>query len=100
MTRGRKIGLSVMALFVVAVAANTPALAQQPSHFPGNFTPIPKNKIVQNFCPSNCQLMFLLCLSVCGNGCTSTSSNKPPISRNCDFELDACQRGCLSSRSG
>ena len=66
----------------------------------GNFTPIPKNKIVQNFCFNNCQLTFLLCLSVCGNSCTSTSANKPVTSRNCDFELEACQRGCLSSRSG
>jgi hypothetical protein len=69
--------------------------------FAGNFTPIPKNKVAQTqSCSANCQFAFQLCLSICGNACVSTALNRLPASRNCDFELEACQRGCLSSRSG
>jgi hypothetical protein len=68
--------------------------------FSGNFTPIPKNKVAQAGCFTTCQIQFQLCLAVCGNACLSTSSTRPGVSRNCDFELEACQRGCLSSRSG
>jgi hypothetical protein len=69
--------------------------------FAGNFTPIPKNKVAQSTsCFITCQITFQFCLSVCGSACVSTSVAKPPVSRNCDFELEACQRGCLSSRSG
>jgi hypothetical protein len=69
--------------------------------FAGNFTPIPKNKVAQTqSCSANCQFAFLLCLQICGNACVSTALNRLPASRNCDFELEACQRGCLSSRSG
>jgi hypothetical protein len=67
--------------------------------FAGNFTPISKNKVAQS-CFATCQIQFQLCLSVCGNACVSTALNRLPASRNCDFELEACQRGCLSSRSG
>jgi hypothetical protein len=69
--------------------------------FAGNFTPIRKNKVAQSSsCFTTCQIAFQLCLAVCGNACVSTSATKPPVTRNCDFELEACQRGCLSSRSG
>jgi hypothetical protein len=84
--------LSVAAVILLTSITNS---------FAGNFTPIPKNKVAQTqSCPANCQFAFLLCLQICGNACVSTPLNRLPASRNCDFELEACRRGCLSSRSG
>ena len=68
--------------------------------FAGNFTPIPKNRVAQAACSAACQLAFQACLQVCGSGCQSLRADRPRITRNCDFELDACQRGCLTSKSG
>src|SRR5262245_11899256 len=64
--------------------------------FAGNFTPIPKVRVVQAACSAACQLAFQACLQVCGTGCQSLRADRPRITRNCDFELDACQRGLLS----
>ena len=67
--------------------------------FAGNFTPIPKNKVAQS-CLAACAIQFQVCLQLCGIACVSTSLNRLPASRNCDFELEYCQRGCRSSTSG
>jgi hypothetical protein len=66
----------------------------------GNFTPIPKNKIAQSNCVSQCQNLFNLCLLVCGQFCLSdvldklTPPNKPVVFRNCDLERVICVRNC------
>jgi hypothetical protein len=60
----------------------------------GNFTPVPKNKIAQGGCALNCQVLFNQCLQLCGSNCFSTSSNRLPVSRNCDVEQIICLQGC------
>ena len=67
----------------------------------GSFTPIPKNKIAQSSCASQCQNFFNLCLLVCGQFCTSdvinnltNLTNKPVVYRNCDLERAVCVRNC------
>ena len=68
--------------------------------FAGNFTPIPKNKIAQGGCALNCQTLFNQCIQLCGSSCVSTSSNRLPASRNCDFEQAQCLQGCRSIPGG
>jgi hypothetical protein len=62
--------------------------------FAGNFTPIPKNRIAQGGCALNCQVLLNQCLQLCGSSCFSTSTNRLPVSRNCDLEQILCLQGC------
>ena len=70
--------------------------------FADNFTPIPKNKIAQSQfnCSANCQILFNQCLQLCGFSCVSTSTNRLPVSRNCDVERDLCFLSCSGQRGG
>jgi hypothetical protein len=68
--------------------------------FADNFTPIPKNKIAQGGCALNCQNLFNQCIQLCGSSCVSTSSNRLPVSRNCDVEQALCLQGCRSIPGG
>jgi hypothetical protein len=86
-----KLGATLIILFYFSITTS----------FAGNFTPIPKSKIAQSgACAANCQSLFNLCLQLCGSSCLSTSTNRLPVTRNCDFERDACLRGCEGQRGG
>jgi hypothetical protein len=61
--------------------------------FAGNFTPVPKNKIVQSqSCLNNCQTAFDLCVRL---------NSGSIVVRNCQSELSSCQTACqLNPRGG
>jgi hypothetical protein len=60
--------------------------------FAGNFTPIPKGKIVQSqACFNNCQTAFNLCVRLRGGS---------TVGRNCETELSFCQTACQLRTSG
>jgi hypothetical protein len=60
--------------------------------FAGNFTPIPKTKIVQSqACFDNCRTAFDLCVRL-----TAGSS----VGRNCQSDLNFCQTACQLRTSG
>lgn len=79
--------------------------------FAGNFTPIPKNKVVQNSqnCFANCQNNFNLCLSLRGTQLqpivTSPAPGTPPIvaparpgiGPNCEGDQTLCLLSCQQS---
>ena len=88
-----KLGAAAIILFSFSVTAS----------FAGNFTPIPKDKIVQNTCFDRCQSDFDLCIRLCGNSCLSSpplTGGFPQAKRNCDFELNFCQTKCLRGLGG
>ena len=62
--------------------------------FAGNYSPVSKNKIAQVGCVAVCQNLFNQCLNLCGNSCLSTSTNRLPVSRNCDIEQALCLQSC------
>jgi hypothetical protein len=77
--------------------------------FAGNFTPIPKNKIVQNACLNNCQIQFDLCVRLRGTATRPPTVGTqqvapppiPPInSPNCEFDRDFCLRKCALNPNG
>jgi hypothetical protein len=68
--------------------------------FAGNFAPIQKNKIAQGGCALSCQTLFNQCIQLCGSSCVSTSTNRLPVSRNCDVEQALCLQGCRGVPGG
>jgi hypothetical protein len=76
--------------------------------FAGNFTPIPKNKIAQVDCSPSCLAAFDTCVRVRGvptpPPTVGTQQVAPPtvplvIGPNCEFDRDACLRGCAAIRT-
>jgi hypothetical protein len=60
--------------------------------FAGNFTPIPKGKIVQSqACFNNCNTAFDLCVRL---------NSGSIVVRNCQSELSFCQTACQLRTSG
>jgi len=83
-------------------------LASIPASFAGNFTPIPKNKIVQVDCTPSCLANFDTCVRVRGTGTlpptigtqqVATPAVPLVIGPNCEFDRDACVRGCRAIRT-
>jgi len=83
-------------------------LASIPASFADNFTPIPKNKIVQLDCSFSCQATFDTCVRVRGTapppptvGTQQVATPVVPqvIGPNCESDRDACFRGCSAIRS-
>ena len=83
-------------------------LASIPASFAGNFTPIPKNKIVQVDCSPSCLAAFDTCVRVRGTGTlpqtvgtqqVATPAVPLVIGPNCEFDRDACVRGCRAIRT-
>jgi len=61
--------------------------------FTGNFTPVPKGKIVQSqACFNNCSTAFDLCVRL--------NSGSVTVVRNCQSELSVCQTACQLRNSG
>jgi hypothetical protein len=61
--------------------------------FAGNFTPIPKSKIVQSqACFDNCQTAFNLCVRL--------NAGSTTVGRNCQSELSFCQTACQLRTKG
>src|SRR5262245_43498881 len=81
--------------------------------FAGNFTPIPKNKTAQIVdCTAGCGFTFDTCVRVRGTGGPSptaagtagtqqvaTPTRPIIIGPSCEFDRDACLRGCASIRT-
>ena len=60
--------------------------------FAGNFTPVPKGKIVQSqACFNNCNTAFDLCVRL---------NSGSIVVRNCQSELSSCQTACQLRNSG
>ena len=77
--------------------------ASIPASFAGNFTPIPKNKIVQVSCTFSCQSAFDQCVRLRGTGGAPpttgtqqvvTPAVTPQVGPLCEADRDACLRGC------
>jgi hypothetical protein len=82
--------------------------------FAGNFTPIPKSKVVQNIqnCPANCQNNFNLCVRLRGTqfqpivtpGTTPstppTVAGTPSIGPNCEGDQTLCLLSCQANPRG
>src|SRR5262245_34888959 len=82
-------------------------LASIPASFASNFTPIPKNKIVQLDCSPSCLAAFDTCVRVRGTGSppptvgtqqVATPAVPLVIGPNCESDRDACLRGCAAIR--
>jgi hypothetical protein len=83
--------------------------ASIPASFVDNFTPIPKNKIVQGACSTICLSLFDTCVRVrgtgppppvAGTGQVATPAVPLVIGPNCEFDRDACLRGCAANPRG
>jgi hypothetical protein len=85
--------------------------------FAGNFTPVPKSKVVQNIqnCPANCQNNFNLCVRLRGTQFQpivtpgTTPITPPPtivapvqsgIGPNCELDQNFCLRSCQVNPQG
>jgi hypothetical protein len=97
---GYKMKLSAAAIMLLCSVATS---------FAGNFTPNPKNKVVQNVCSTNCQNAFELCVRLRGTGTppptVGTQQVAPQtaplvVGSNCEFERDTCQRHCVLNPRG
>jgi hypothetical protein len=75
--------------------------------FAGNFTPIPKNKIVQ-VCAVNCQTAFDLCVKLSAPpplppptvGTQQTTPTVPLVVGNCEGDLKICLLVCQANPRG
>src|SRR4029453_17781499 len=83
-------------------------LASIQASLAGNFTPIPKNKIVQSDCTPSCRAAFDTCVRVRGTGTlpptigtqqVATPAVPLVIGPNCEFDRDACVRCCRGVRT-
>jgi hypothetical protein len=84
--------------------------------FAGNFTPIPKNKVVQNLqlCSAKCQNNFALCVQLRGTQfqpivTPGTTPSTPPtisttpalgIGPNCEGDQNLCLLSCQANPRG
>jgi len=60
--------------------------------FAGNFTPVPKNKVVQSqACFDNCRTAFDLCVRLRGGS---------TVGRNCESEQSFCLMACQTNPRG
>ena len=86
--------MKLVAAAIVLFSSTTTSVA-------GNFTPIPKNKIVQNTCFDRCQGEFELCLRLSGTNsiCNGPFMN-PSAKRCCDLEQNICQTKCQRGLGG
>jgi hypothetical protein len=90
-------------------AATIILFASIPTSFAGNFTPIPKNKIVQNACFTNCRTAFDLCVRLRGTGAppptVGTQQVAPTtaplvVGANCELDRAYRLRACTSNPRG
>ena len=98
--RGVQMNLGVAAIILFSSIATS---------FAGNFTPIPKNKIVQNACSFNCQNNFDVCVRLRvppppppTAGTQQVGPSTPPliVGPNCEADRNICLLACQTNPRG